>query len=216
MEFVKYRSFHDQKLAEEFIGILKENNIRYEVSELKSNLDTLYTGSNPMDYEIEIRIDQVDFEKVNEFWEDDLKVDMNSIDENHYLFQFSDEELFAVLLRPDEWSPLDYKLSIEILRQRGKNLDEDLISSLKKQRLDDLSRPESSQVPWIIVGYFASFLGGLIGIGIGLHLMTSKKVLPDGRKIPTYIDSDRKQGKVIFGLGVFFLIFWVVFRTMVE
>jgi len=120
------------------------------------------------------------------------------------------------LTRPDEWSPIDYKLSIALLRERGKSIDQDLILSLKKQRLNDLSKTESSQVPWIILGYFVSILGGIIGVAIGLHLMTSKKSLPDGKKIYSYKDSDRKHGGIIFSIGILFLFLWISLKILIE
>jgi len=65
MEYINYKKFHDQKLADELICILKENNIEYEVSELKPILDSSFRGSNPMEVEIIVKIKQNDFEKIN-------------------------------------------------------------------------------------------------------------------------------------------------------
>lgn len=216
MEFVKYRTFYDQKLADELISILKENDVEYEVSELNPSLDSSFRGSNPLEREIIVKVKQGDFEKINGIWDNDLFVDLAAVDKDHYIFQFTSEELFDILARPDEWGKLDYKLSIALLKERGKNIDHELIESLKKQRLKDLSKTESSQVPWIVLGYFVSVLGGIIGVGIGWHLLTSKKTLPDGTKIYSYNESDRKHGSLIFYLGIFFILFWITVKILTE
>ena len=216
MDFVKYRKFHDQKFADELISILQQNNIEYEVSELKPSLDSSFRGSNPLATEIIVKIKKSDFDKMDKIWENDLRIDLDSVDKNHYIFEFNNEELFDVLSRPDEWSPLDYKLSIALLKRRGKEIDEELLRSLKKQRINDLSKAESSQVPWIMLGYFVSFLGGILGVAIGWHLTTSKKILPDGTKVHSYIDSDRKHGKVILYLGIVSMLFWISLKILSD
>ena len=77
-----------------------------------------------------------------------------------------------------------------------------MLASLKKERLNILSKPEENQRPWIIAGYLFSFLGGGIGIVIGYSLWTSKKTLPNGERIYSYNNADRKQGKTIFIIGL--------------
>ena len=216
MDFVKYRKFHDQKFADELISILQQNNIEYEVSELKPSLDSSFRGSNPLATEIIVKIKKSDFDKMDKIWENDLRIDLDSVDKNHYIFEFNDEELFDVLSRPDEWSPLDYKLSIALLKRKGKEIDEELLRSLKKQRINDLSKAESSQVPWIMLGYFVSFLGGILGVAIGWHLTASKKILPDGTKVHSYTDSDRKHGKIILYLGIASMLFWISLKILSD
>ena len=216
MDFVKYRKFHDQKFADELISILQQNNIEYEVSELKPSLDSSFRGSNPLATEIIVKIKKSDFDKMDKIWENDLRIDLDSVDKNHYIFEFNNEELFDVLSRPDEWSPLDYKLSIALLKRKGKEIDEELLRSLKKQRINDLSKAESSQVPWIMLGYFVSFLGGILGVAIGWHLTTSKKILPDGTKVHSYTDSDRKHGKIILYLGIASMLFWISLKILSD
>ena len=186
------------------------------MSELKPSLDSSFRGSNPLEHEIMVKVQQIDIEKLDNIWNDELTVDLEAVDKNHYIFEFTNEELFDILARPDEWSPSDYKLSIALLKKRGKNIDKDLIESLKKQRLKDLSKTESSQTPWIILGYFVSVLGGIIAIAIGWHLMSSKKTLPNGTKSFSYRDSDRKHGSLIFYIGIFFTVFWISVRMISE
>ncbi|MBL4745664.1 MAG: hypothetical protein JKY08_04790 [Flavobacteriaceae bacterium] len=114
-----------------------------------------------------------------------------------YLLQFTNEELYEILLKSDEWGDFDYSLAQKILIQRGKSIDHELLAALKKERIKDLSKPEENQKPWIIAGYIFAILGGFLGLIIGYSLMTSKKTLPDGQRINSYAEKDRKQGKYI-------------------
>ncbi|MDN5202313.1 hypothetical protein QQ008_13085 [Fulvivirgaceae bacterium BMA10] len=34
-----------------------------------------------------------------------------NVDSNHYLYEFTDDELFEILMKPDEWGSIDYELS---------------------------------------------------------------------------------------------------------
>lgn len=88
------------------------------------------------------------------------------------------------------------------MTERGKNIDSDVLASLKKERLQILAKPEEPQKSWITVGYIFSILGGFLGIIIGYLLWTSKKTLPNGERIYSYNENDRKHGKTIFILGL--------------
>jgi hypothetical protein len=215
MGFEIYNTFHNEALARDLIEILDENGIAYKINDVKSSLDTLYRGSNPIDRQIEIKIKPNDFDKVNEIWRDQLEVNIDDLDSEHYILDFTNTELFEIIARPDEWSPVDFKLAIELLKKRGKNIDEDLLNSLKTQRINDLNKKEPSQTPWIIVGYFVSVLGGILGMVIGMVIMQSKKVLPNGKKVYTYSAADRSQGTIIFYLGIFFLVVWTIIKIII-
>ena len=52
-------------------------------------------------------------------------------------------------------------------------MNADFLQSLRKSRIEGLRRPEPTQKNRIVVGYIASILGGIIGIGI--HLWKSTK-----------------------------------------
>ena len=71
-----------------------------------------------------------------------------------------------------------------------------------EQRLEERAQPAENQKQWIIAGYIFACLGGLLGIIIGYYLWTSKKTLPNGQKVPSYTESDRKHGKYIFYIGL--------------
>lgn len=42
---------------------------------------------------------------------------------------------YEIRLKPEEWSKIDYKLAIRILKNRGQTVDRDLLDSLKNKEL---------------------------------------------------------------------------------
>jgi hypothetical protein len=107
-----------------------------------------------------------------------------------------------VLEKADEWSPFDVSLAQKILTDRGKPVSDAELKSIHNQRIEELKAPEPSQKTWIIIGYVAAFLGGVLGLFIGWHLFNHKKTLPNGEKVYGHTESDRKQGKIIFYISL--------------
>jgi len=196
-----FRNFPTLIQAQELQTLLNENNIKTVLADNIAPVDVTFSGSTLLN-QYEIRIDSLDFEKAEAILEKDAENVLGKIDQDYYLLSFTDEELYEVLLKSDEWNIFDYKLAQKILTNRGKTIDPEMLASLRKERLKILAKPEENQKPWIIAGYLFSFLGGGIGIVIGYSLWTSKKTLPNGERIYSYNDTDRQHGKMIFFIGL--------------
>ena len=199
--YLIFRKFPTLEQAIELKDLLKESGIESVLADNVPPVDVTFTG-NTLQNEIEIRIKQSDFKKAEGVLEKNAEDLIDQIDKDYYLFEFSDEELYEVLLKSDEWNAFDYTLAQKILKQRGKSVDKELLNSLKNERLKDLAKPEGNQKPWIIGGYLFSILGGFLGLIIGYFLWTSKKTLPNGQKVYSYSENDRKHGKYIFYIGL--------------
>lgn len=208
--FKKYNSVDQTK---EVIKLLNAKGIETQYGDSIASVDGLFTGNNaPPDYEVKIKIS--DFEKANELLKKLAEDQINQVDKDYYLFSFSDEELYDILLKQDEWNEFDYTLAKKLLAERGKSIDGNLIKSLQKQRLNDLAKPEENQKPWIIAGYALAVLGGFLGIIIGYLLMSSKKTLPNGQKVYSYSGNDRSHGKMIFYIALILLPFYIIIRIL--
>ena len=199
--WIVFRKLNTLIQAQELETLLNENNIKTVLADNIAPVDITFSGSTLLN-EYEIKIDASNFEKAEAVLEKDAESLLEKMDQDYYLLSFTDEELYEVLIKSDEWSIFDYKLAQKILTNRGKTIDHEMLASLKKERLNILSKPEENQRPWIIAGYLFSFLGGGIGIVIGYSLWTSKKTLPNGERIYSYNNADRKQGKTIFVIGL--------------
>jgi hypothetical protein len=201
MEFSNYKTFHDQEAAAAFTQVLKENQIEFEISEDRESLDSLY-GDKHLGRQFFVKIQKQDFSRVDSILTAESENQLTQIDQSHYLFDFTDDELFEIVSKPDEWSVLDFQLAKKILKERGKDISEDTLRLLKTQRINELAKPEDSSMAWIYAGYLFALLGGLIGVFMGLALMTSKKTLPDGQKMYSYSVAHRNHGTRIFFIGL--------------
>lgn len=201
-EYSIFRTFSNIEQATELQDALNEIGIDTVIDDNSPPVDVTFTGGGTINTKIEIRIKQSEFQRAEQVLEKLAEQSLNDIDPNYYLFDFSNEELYDILLKSDEWNMFDYTLAQKLLKERGKSIDKDLIESLKKQRLEELAKPDENQKPWIIAGYVFALLGGFLGLIIGYFLWTSKKTLPNGQKVYSYSAKDRRQGKYIFYIAL--------------
>ncbi len=213
--FSVFRKYPTLGQVKELEVLLHEHEIVTQITDNIAPIDSSFTGSMAQN-QYELKISIVDFEKAEKVLEDHAENSLIEVGEDHYLFGFSDDELYEILLKSDEWSELDYMLARKILTQRGKAIDTELLKALKRQRLELLAKPDENQKPWIIAGYIFAFFGGLLGLFIGYSLWTSKKTLPNGQKVYSYTEHDRAQGKTIFYLGLLVLVFYIIVRIMLS
>ncbi|QXP61760.1 DUF2452 domain-containing protein [Olleya sp. HaHaR_3_96] len=208
-----FRKFSSLEQASELKALLSKNGIESELADNVPPVDVTFAG-NTLQNQIEVRLKQVDFKQAEKILEKDAENLINEIGRDYYLFEFTNEELYEILLKSDEWGDFDYSLVQKILTERGKPIDKDLLNSLKNERLKDLAKPEGNQKPWIIGGYAFAFLGGFLGLIIGYFLWTSKKTLPNGQKVYSYSANDRKHGKYIFYIGLIIAPTAMLFRVV--
>jgi hypothetical protein len=211
MGLLVYKRFYEQERATELTNILTDNGIDFEVTEDKENLDSLY-GDKTFSKQYFVKIKGDDFKKADSILLKLSEQEIDTADKDHYLYGFTDEELFEIISKPDEWNPFDFQLSKKILRERGKEINQETIDLLKKQRLNDLAKPEEGQRNWIYAGYLFALLGGLIGVFIGWHLSTYRKTLPNGQQVYGYKQEDRKHGRRIWILGTIMFIISLTIR----
>lgn len=212
MNKVTYKKFSTLEEANYVIGLLEKNNIEYLFSENKSSLDASF--SSPLLNEFEIKIDSKDFQVVEELLINDSEEIINQLPNDYYLFSFTDEELREVVSKKDEWSELDYNLSLHLLKKRGVDLSETEISTLEEKRLNELRKPEKSNELWILAGYIFSILGGMLGFIIGYVLYSQKKTLPNGERVYEYVESDRVHGKRMIKIGIIVFIIYIILKVL--
>lgn len=208
-EFVHYIKTTNKRNIDELISLAKENNIQYEVENYPEHYYVTYNVDiNKLEYIFKIQ--QQDFLKLEKLELENSELLINNISNDYYLYHFSDIELKEVIQKSDEWSKLDFLLAQKILSSRGITIHENEIEEIKNQRITDLSEPENNQSIWVIFGYILAFLGGILGVIIGYHLVTHKRTLPNGERIFDYHEKDRKNGKIIFVIGTIVLLIKVI------
>lgn len=213
-EFITFERFNDQNSAKEVGDLFAEQNIEFVLVDNSLSFDPTF-ANNGFGKEYCIKLKKSDFEKANKILADKSENQINEIDEDHYLLSFTDDELIEVITKSDEWNKFDISLAKKLLKVKGKEITPEKIEEIKGQRIIKLSQPEEGQKGYIILGYITAFLGGLLGIFIGWHLLTYKKTLPNGNRIYAYSDNDRKQGNRILTIGYIFLAFWLLVRILI-
>ena len=212
-EFLVFQKFSTENLAIDFGKLMDENKIEYLIENISISFDPILSN-NEFGKEFCVKLKKNDFEKADKILSQTTKAEISDVETDYYLLSFSDEELIDVITKSDEWNKFDVELAQKILKEKGKEVTEEQIIQIKQQRIEELSKPEEGQNIYIILGYILAFLGGLLGIFIGWHLLTFKKTLPNGNRIYVYSENDRKHGNRIVIVGGIFIIVWVLYRIL--
>lgn len=214
-EFITYEKFATIPELKEFVELLQANDIPYELEDDIQIFDVSFANiQHHRDYRIKLLPE--DFDRVTELRNLIALSELDDIDPDYYLFDFTDAELMDLIAKQDEWSPFDFQLAQKILKDRGREINPAEIEALKEKRIEALSEPEKHHPLWIVFGYFFAFLGGLIGVIMGAYIISRKKVLPNGEKIPAYSESDRKHGTRILVIAIVMMIVGIAFRVINE
>ncbi|MBO2007985.1 hypothetical protein [Hymenobacter negativus] len=216
-EFQTYQSYPSEAAAEPLLALLRQRAIPFEtgVNTGEAVFNPAFTFHNTF-ATFEVKLHGGDFEWVRRLEEDANREALAAISPDHYLFTFTDAELFDLLAKPEEWSNLDVTLAGQILRQRGRDVSVEAIRQLRQHRVATLAQPEASGNSLIIWGYGLALLGGPLSIIIGWNLYAHKKTLADGRQVYAHTTQDRVHGLRIMTLGVACLLLWIAVRFWLQ
>lgn len=202
--YVTFKKYPDAKQAQALQQFLIENGIECTFKDTSPSTGAAISGDFMREYEVQLHPDN--FEQAETLLEKQAEGMIVDLPEDYYLLTFTDEELHDVVMKHDEWSEFDYLLARKLLEERGKTIDEASLKQLRRQRLEDLAKPEKDQTFWVVMGYVLAISGGLFGIITGYVLLTSQKTLPNGQMVHTYSKRDRIHGKNILILGLILLV----------
>lgn len=201
-----YQKFFSPEQAAPVLTILKEHGIPFEFIKSKKLVDSVIGGDASFDNLYELKIPNKQFEEVNQLLRETQEIDINDLASDYYLFSFTDEELVDILRRPDEWSPQDYNIALQVLEERDITFTEDELAAYRKERIRVLARPEKLHNRLLYAGYAFAFFGGVIGVIIGLSLWQTKKTLPNGKKQFMFDFQTRGHGKLMILFSVIMLV----------
>ena len=214
-EFIQYQTFLTSEAAQPLLALLSQQQIPFETSSGQQEFDVSF-AYNATRAQFAVKLRPQDFETARALETAINEQRIAETEPDQYLFTFTDDELFDILAKPDEWSSFDVTLAQQLLQQRGRNVSADAVQLLRQNRLAALAQPEESQKIWIMAGYLFALLGGLLGLLIGWHLSSHNKVLPDGRQLPAYSEADRAHGRRILGLSCLGLIGSMLLRFWAD
>lgn len=209
-----FKRFNDLSEAQKLAEILKDKGFDVELADNSPALDITFSG-NTLDNQIELKIPGADFRKAKDLLFSELDINLEEIDPDYYLLDFSNEELQDILLKCDEWGEYDVLLARKILASKGEDTSDARMEEWKMQRLQELAKPEKIKFMWIVIGYLMSLLGGLLGVIIGYIIWHQQKTLPNGQKVYIYTEYDRKQGRKMFWIGLTMLSIITLYKLLV-
>jgi len=205
-QFEIFQSFNDAELARLIAEKIKENDIEFIIDKSKPLLDTSFIDTS-IQRHIHIKLQRKDFEKGHKALEDFYKTQLDNVDNDYYLFTFSNDELREIISKQDEWGYFDYQLAQKILKDRGHEIEHDALNKIKENRIKELAQPEKASRLLIFFGYCFIPFGVIVGFLIGRHLFYNKRTLPNGQIAFFYRETDRKHGnRIMIVSGFIFLI----------
>jgi hypothetical protein len=96
MELLVYKRFYEQEIAKGLTEVLAQNGIEFELTEDKESLDSLY-GDKQFSKQYFVKIKGDDFRKVDSILHNLSEKELETVDKDHYLYGFTDEELFEIV-----------------------------------------------------------------------------------------------------------------------
>jgi hypothetical protein len=162
-DLITFKTFNDLGLANVLTELLDQHDIPHHMEENSASFNPAFI-SNELTKVYEVKIKGEDFTRVNELLKEQETDDINQVEKDYYLFDFTNEELLDILAKADEWSPFDYQLAHKILTERGVEISDKTLADLTKSRIEELKKPEPAQNSWVIIGYIFALAGGVIGL----------------------------------------------------
>lgn len=209
--FVTYELFHDKDSSREFIRILKKHRIEHRFEDDSPTFDPSFVNHD-FHKGFRIKIQPKDFQQVDELMVRIAESQFTQVTPDYFLFSFTNKELLNVIAKRDEWGHFNFAFAQKLLRDRGVPVSQDQLIMFYQKRIEELAKPKNESGVWIFTGYIFAFLGGLIGLFIGWHLMTFKKTLPNGQQVNGYSTKDRVHGKYIVVISVCVLLLVILKR----
>lgn len=214
-EFLPYRRFPNATVAQPLLELLHAHGLVAQTRLDQPAVDPSFAFNATNQYLL-VLLRPADFARAQALEQQAAQAQLAEVPADHYLLRFNNTELYDILLRPDEWNPLDVALAGQLLAQRGEPVTPALLDDLRRQRLEDLARPEPRQTGGVLAGYVLALLGGFLGLLIGWHLYAHRRRLPTGEQVPAFRPADRAHGLRIVVLSAVVFVALLIWRFYDE
>ncbi|MBC7775064.1 MAG: hypothetical protein H7246_06455 [Phycisphaerae bacterium] len=212
-----YDKFHNPADAKPLISLLKSNGILHEVEVPKQLTDTLIVGEAiAFAPKVFVKLRPHDFQRVNKLVEEDMLrlIEEGKIDlKQHFLYEFTNAELWDVIGKPDEWNYDTMVIAKYLLESRGVEVSTAQLDFMKEDRLLKIRKPKKGNEIWMVVLLFLNLFGfapnlaswllmSIICFGMAYYYWKDVTIDPNGKKFYTFDSKTRNRGKAIFILAV--------------
>lgn len=212
-----YATYPNLDAAEPLLMILRHNNIPFQIEENKHLLNNVFVGDNNLPPYV-LKINTVYFSEIKELVEASVFQE-TKISEDHYLFSFSEPELFRMLEKPDEWNIFDLAYAKRILIENGYEIDAEHLHNIKNQRSTTLQKGKNVAILRILFPILAILIGSAIitpllslgALGMAWYYWKDKSIDAEGLSYFSFDERTRRLGKFIFyGLVIVLIVVGVL------
>lgn len=196
-----FQKFTDLESAEMILDEFKKNGIECHIED-NNHAYVSVVGFNSIDFAVALNIKQCDFVKAEEVLGLFYERHIAAIDPEYYLFNFTTEELREILYNPLEWGLLDYHLAKQILINRGVPVDEGQLKLVKAEKIADLGKAKPISPFRLFVYYLFCFVFPPYSMVNGFLIVNGGSTLPNGQKVYSRPEKDRRHGKIMIGLSI--------------
>ena len=91
-------------------------NIDFKVEDSDKLFDPFFITP---DRDINIKLKPADFTVAQKELENYYGYQADQADSGYYLYEFTNEELYEIIEKPDEWGDFDYQIALKILEKKG-------------------------------------------------------------------------------------------------
>ncbi|RMG71810.1 MAG: hypothetical protein D6722_06250 [Bacteroidetes bacterium] len=208
MSLLTFRTFGDLLEARETLRLLEQADIPFVVEDLNADFDPFF-AFNKVGAKVFIKVAQSDFPRARQALLRAAALYQGRVSPEHYLHDFSREELREVVYRQDEWSVEDVLMAQQLLRERGEEMDEAALAAAWQARLQEIRQPQAGDREGLRIGWLLSLIGGLLGVFIGYNYWQLRKYDPEGQPFWVYDAATRRQGHYMMYLGLGMSLLWM-------
>jgi hypothetical protein len=208
-DFATYRTFTDPEEADALVQFLDHRGIPYRIDRARPPVDMSFDPDRTQE-RILIFLPRDLFAEADRAQEAAVPDETESSLKDHYLSEFSDEELLEILYKSHEWSPGDVVIARRLLESRGVEVDSAKIAGKREELVASLREPVKGPFFLITAGFLLALIGGLLGIALGWSFATFKDRDPDGHEFYKYDEKTRTLGKWMMSLGAVSLLMWLL------
>lgn len=203
-KFILYRSFINLQEAQVLEQLLITNNIPYELTTPPRTLDTTIIGQGIVT-KATLMVFPNDTQRIDALLEKEVEKNLDATLEDTHLQSYTNEELYDMLQRPDEWTVENITLAKRILSSRGFPVDADELNRLRDQRIQDVRKGKKGAIYVMILAFITIFYGlatpfsisPLFGLCTGLYYNYAKGHDLNGVAYFEYEPQSRWIGKVM-------------------
>jgi len=207
-KYILYRSFLNLNEAKELTDLLDARNIPCALNIPRESIDAAIIGQGIVT-KATLKVHPAYVKQVDTIIEEAIeKIPLEEL-EKHPLQSYANDDLYNILLKPDESTVENVTLAQLILSNRGQDVTVEEVEELRSKRINEIRKGKKGS-QWVIVVVFVTMILGFLvrpllsalGIFVGAYYINAKKYDINGDAYLEYDKPTRFVGKVLLGCSI--------------